>query len=71
VAKPEAIRITLEQQVGKRVALKLVGGGEVEGMAKKVGPDVVHLAELSGKEFFDAVVRIDQISAVIVRVKTK
>lgn len=71
VAQAEAIRITLERQVGKRVLVKLAGGGEVEGVAKKVGPTAVHLSELSGKEFFDAVVRLDQVSAVIVRVKTK
>jgi hypothetical protein len=36
-----------------------------------VGEHVVHLSELAGKEFFDAVIRLDQVSAVLVRVREK
>jgi len=37
----------------------------------KVGDRVLHLAELSGREFCGAAIRLDQISAVIVRVREK
>jgi hypothetical protein len=68
---PEAIRHTLEQQTGKRVKLKLQSGQELEGKISKVGSNVVVVSELSGMEFFDATVRVDQVAAVIVRVRTK
>jgi hypothetical protein len=35
----------------------------------KVGESVLHLAKLSGRDFYDAVVRIDRISAVILKVR--
>lgn len=68
---PEAIRHTLEQQTGKRAKLKLQSGQELEGKISKVGSHVVVVSELSGMEFFDATVRVDQVAAVIVRVRTK
>jgi len=68
---PEAIRHTLEQQTGKRVKLKLQSGQELEGKISKVGSHVVVVSELVGMEFFDATVRVDQVAAVIVRVRTK
>jgi len=68
---PEAIRQTLEQQAGKRVKFKLVSGQDLEGKVSKVGLHAVVITELSGMEFFDATVRVDQIASVIVRVRTK
>ena len=68
---PEAIRHTLEQQTGKRVKLKLQSGQEIECKVSKVGSNVVVVSELSGMELFDATVRVDQVAAVIVRVRTK
>ncbi len=71
VSTAEAIPATLNKQVGKRVTIKLTSGHELEGTVAKVGPAAIHLSQLAGKEFFDAVVRLDQVSAVIVRTKTK
>jgi hypothetical protein len=68
---PEAILRTLEQQTGKRVKLKLVSGQDLEGKVSRVGSQAVVITELSGMEFFDATVRVDQIASVIVRVRTK
>lgn len=59
----------LAAQAGKRVTLKLGPGDEITGVVKLVTPDVVHLSELSGREFFDAVVDTKRVVAVIVRVK--
>jgi hypothetical protein len=36
-----------------------------------VGAHAIIVTELSGMEFFDATVRIDQVASVIVRVRTK
>ncbi|NWF73410.1 MAG: hypothetical protein HXY51_10285 [Nitrospirae bacterium] len=68
---PDAIRYTLEQQAGKRVKLKLVSGQDLEGKVSRAGSQAVVITELSGMEFFDATVRVDQIASVIVRVRTK
>lgn len=59
----------LAAQTGKRVTLKLGPGDEITGTVKLVTPEVVHLAEIAGREFFDAVVDTKRVVAVIVRVK--
>lgn len=68
---PDVLKSALEQQVGKRVKLKLESGQDVEGKVAKVGSHAVQLAELTGMEFFDATVKLEDITAVIVKVRTK
>lgn len=58
----------LTEYVGKRVAIKLNSNEELEGTVTKVGDNLVHLSKLSGKDFYDAVVVIDRISTVSMRV---
>jgi hypothetical protein len=54
---------------GKRVAIRLDGGEELEGMITRVGDQLVHVAKLSKRDFYDAVIRIDKINAVIFRAR--
>jgi len=68
---PDTIKSMLEQQVGKRVKLKLESGQDLEGKVAKIGSHAVQLAELTGMEFFDATVKLDKIAAVIVKVRAK
>lgn len=68
---PDAIKLALEQQVGKRVKIKLLSGQDLEGKVLKVGSHALHLGELSGMEFFDATVRVEHVAAVVVRVRAK
>ena len=63
------IKATLEKYKGKRVALRLPSGEELTGQVASVEGGTVHLKELAGREYFDAVVEIDDISAVIYRAK--
>jgi hypothetical protein len=66
----DAIKVNLEQQVGKRVRLRLVSGQDVEGTVVAVGAAGVQVGRLGGGlDFYDAVVRLDQIAAIIVRVR--
>ena len=51
--------------------VKLTCGEEMSGTIVEVGEWVVHLASLSGREFYDAAIRLDQISAVIVKAREK
>jgi primosomal protein N' len=68
---PDAVKHALEQQVGKRVKVKLESGQDLEGKVAKVGSHAVQLSELTGMEFFDATVKLEEIVAVIVRVRMK
>jgi hypothetical protein len=61
--------VNLERQVGNRVRLRLLSGQDVEGTVVAVGTAAVHVGRLTGMDFFDGVVRLDQIAAVIVRVR--
>jgi hypothetical protein len=63
----DSMRQAIEQHAGKRVKLKLISGQDVEGVVAKIGSQAVSLTELTGMEFFDATVRLDQVAAVIVR----
>jgi hypothetical protein len=67
LSSSETIHKTIEAQVGKRVKLKLVSGQDIEGQVARVGNEAVLLTELTGMEFFDATVRLNQVAAVIVR----
>ena len=67
----EVIQHALEQQVGKRVKVRLEGGQDLEGKVAKVGTHAVQLTELTGMEFFDATVKLEEISAVLVKVRNK
>ncbi|HWR72480.1 MAG TPA: hypothetical protein VN604_04885 [Nitrospirota bacterium] len=63
------VKDVLQENTGKRVTVRLENGEDLEGTVTKVGELVVHIAKLSGKDFYDAVVRIDRISAVIFKVR--
>jgi hypothetical protein len=64
------VKSVLERLAGREVTLALAGGGEMTGILTKVEAQMVHLSRLRGKEFFDAVVRLDAINAIIVRTRT-
>ncbi len=65
----DTVKAVLERQVGKRVSLVVPSSPEITGVVTRVGDRVVHLSELAGREFFDAVVSLDRISAVVIRVR--
>ncbi|MBI4689114.1 MAG: hypothetical protein HY754_02420 [Nitrospirae bacterium] len=65
------IRDILLTQIGKRVVVRLDSSEEMEGTVVTVGEGLVHIAKLSGKDFYDAILRIDRISAVRMRVRDR
>ena len=65
----DSIQKLLEEYKGKRVAVRIQGNDELTGKVKSVTKDLLHLAELTGRDYFDAVIDINKISAIIVRVK--
>ncbi len=68
--KPAAtMKALLADSIGKRVVLRLESSEEMEGTVTMVGDNLVHISKLSRRDFFDAFVSIDRISAVIIRVR--
>lgn len=63
------IKSILAQHAGKRVAVRTDDGETFDGTVAKVTEQLVYLEKLVGKEFFDAVVRLDRINSVTFRVK--
>ncbi len=57
----------LSRQTGQKVELRLKSGDKLSGTVKTVGAKCVLIASLAGQEFYDAVVSMDDISAIVVR----
>jgi hypothetical protein len=57
----------LLRQKGQQVELRLKSGDKLSGKVKDVGTMSVHLSALTGQEFYDAVILMDDITAVIIR----
>ena len=56
---------------GKMVTVTLSSGQTLSGVVANVKNGLLHLEKLSQKEFFDAIVVVDRINAVEVRVKVQ
>lgn len=65
----DAIKSNLESYKGKAVTLRLSSGEEIGGTVAEVGTTAVHLSALTGKEFYDAVVPLQEVVALVVRTK--
>lgn len=57
----------LRARVGKPVTLILRSGKEYGGTVGEVRGQAVVLKSLSGKEFYDALIRLDDVSAIEIR----
>ena len=54
----------LKSLVGKKVSVTIVSGNTLSGFVKEVGTHLIHLEKLEGKDYFDALIRIENISAI-------
>jgi hypothetical protein len=57
----------LKRQSGQRVEIRMKSGEKLAGKVENFTDKAVHLSALTGQEFYDAVVALDDISAVIIR----
>jgi hypothetical protein len=77
LAEPFAIkqemktRGLLNSQKGAVVTLQLGSGKELTGTVENVGDHLVHLSKLSGRDFYDAAVQIEDIEAVVAKARSK
>lgn len=64
---------TLTQAQGEKkpVTLHLRSGEKIQGKVEAVAPSQVVIAEIVGREFYSAVVRLDDVSAVELRVRDR
>ena len=61
VTAADTIQSVVSAQKGKRVTLRLRSGQELTGTLRESTDRLVVVAELTGREFFDAVVPIDAV----------
>ncbi len=62
-----SISNNLKSLMGKKVYVTLNSGKVFSGYVKEVGKKLIHLEKLDGKDFFDALIQIQNISAIDTR----
>lgn len=67
----DTVANVLTRSVGQRVELHMRSGEKITGTVKAVGDETVHISKVAGQELFDAVVVIEDISAVLIRADGK
>lgn len=65
----ETLKAVLSKYQGKTVTVHLASGQEMTGIVRGTTDTLVHLGALAGKEYYDAVVQMTAIQAIIVRTK--
>jgi hypothetical protein len=63
----DTVVTVLTAHVGKRVTVRLNSGQELSGTVTEVTENLTHLSELTGMEFYDAVIVNADITAVVIR----
>lgn len=69
VTPSDSVETVLAAQKDKRVTVRLRSGQEITGSVRSVSSKLVQLGAVTGKEFFDAVVPLEAVEAVLVRTK--
>jgi hypothetical protein len=67
----DTIQSVLQRQLGQPVELRMKSGEKLGGKLEKLSEKLAHLTQLTGADYFDAVVVLDDIAAVVVRAKAK
>jgi hypothetical protein len=65
----DSIQKILEDRKGRQVTLRLSDGEEMTGTVRSITKELVLIGALAGRDFYDGIVEVEKISAVIVRVK--
>ncbi len=69
ISSSDNTQSVITAQKGKRVTLRLRSGQELTGTVRASTASLVVLGAISGREFFDAVIPIDAVEAVLIRTK--
>lgn len=71
ISSDDSIQSVLSAQKDKRVTLRLKSGSELLGTVGEVNDNIVNIKQLTGKEFYDAVIALKGILAVEIRTKVR
>lgn len=69
ITKTDSMQTVLMGQQAKTVTLRLASGQEITGKLSSVGDHVVYLTQVRGIEYFDSVIDLNRIEALVVRVQ--
>jgi hypothetical protein len=65
----DSIHDILERNMGQTLELRLKSGEKIGGKIARLGDKLVFLSQISGAEFYDAAVEVNDIAAVVVRAR--
>lgn len=65
----DTMQSVLQRAVGQSVELRMRSGEKIGGKLEKANEKVVHLTQLTGAEYFEAAVAVEDIAALVVRAK--
>lgn len=69
ISPNDTTQTVIAAQKGKRVTLRLQSGQEMTGTVREVTNTLVVVGAIAGREFFDAVVPLAAVEAVIIRTR--
>jgi len=69
ISPSDSVETVAKGQQGKRVTVRLRSGQEITGTVRNVTARLVQLGAVAGREFFDAIVPLEAVKAVLVRTK--
>ena len=69
ISASDTTQSVLAAQKGKRVTLRLGSGQELTGTVREATTTLIVLGGISGREFFDAVIPVGAVEAVLIRMK--
>ena len=69
ISASDTTQSIITAQKGKRITLRLRSGQELTGAVREASAQLVVLGAVSGREFFDAVIPLEAVEAVLIRTK--
>ena len=69
ISPSDSVETVAKGQQAKRVTVRLRSGQEITGTVRNVTARLVQLGAVAGREFFDAIVPLEAVEAVLVRTK--
>jgi hypothetical protein len=64
-----SIKENFQVNVGKRISVRTESGDTIDGTIARIGDHNVHISKLTGKDFYDTIVRIDKIESFTFRAR--
>lgn len=69
ISANDTTQTVIAAQKGKRITLRLRSGQEFTGVVREATGKLVVLGALTGREFFDAVIPLESVDAVLIRTR--